>query len=264
MLAAACMWTTLFLFIAVSFQEPNLLETAKSHLSKGHEVKALEDIENIFKEARQELYPEACQLQFQICNDYFNGKKRKILGLRLQSADDWATEIALRIQERDCPPEIKESAAWALANYYDKKQKHREAEDYFKDYLEDFPESPKRAEVLLKLIRLSRAQFQGIDRSVECIERAESYAEDLIENFPEFAGQNKIGESLLEELREVLAASKFDTVLWYSKRGDWVSAKYSAQRLCAESKLSATPSAQKARSWLQERFPNALKAPNQP
>ena len=145
-----------------------------------------------------------------------------------------------------------------MASYYEKLKKHREAEEYFGDFLKNYSSSAKNperlAQALLKMIKLARAQYQGIERGMECIERAESYSSELIEEFPELAAENKIDEASLTELREIQAASKLNTAQWYSKQGDWVSARYVLKRLCSETRLAATPSAEKARSWLIERF----------
>jgi outer membrane assembly lipoprotein YfiO len=193
--------------------------------------KALYDYEMVIN-----LYPDseaffpALEREFQIAQTFSSGVKRRLWGMRIMPAEAEAEEFLIRIQERTPGSSLAEQAGKALGDHYYNRKEMLLAAEAYDIFLENYPRSQWRPEIMKKLIDANLATFKGprFDATglIEARERIDDYKRD----FPASA-EKQGADALLVRIDESLAQKALVTARWYDKKDKLVSAKFMYKRV---------------------------------
>ena len=172
----------------------------------------------------------AMEREFEIARLFGNGVKRHFLGMRILPAYEEAEEILIRIQERAPGSDLGEKASLELGDFYFRRAQMTQAAEAYDLFLQNYPRSPHRERVLLRIIQSNLATFKGprFDSTglIEAQQRIRQYDKD----YPVAA--EKIGTPALNvRIDESLALKVYHTARWYERTGERVSAIYNYRRV---------------------------------
>ena len=226
-------------------------------LAMDREWHALSDYEINIAERfpESEVFPIALERQFEIARLYLGGLRRRVLGLRLESAADDAVEALLRIQERMPQSELAERAAIEVMDYYYRTGQLELATTMSDIYLTNYPRGQRRVEALTLSIRANIALYRGPTYNGSSLLDATEQIRRLMRLYPIVAEQEGLGEQQLEAIEEASADQLLDTARWYLQRGDSPSARYTLEQLVRKHPRSGAASQamklMQSRHWLE-------------
>lgn len=145
---------------------------------------------------------------------------------------DQAVEILSRISERAPGTKIARDALWVLGNLHLNLKENANAEGVFRLFIENANQDEREALAHELRLRAALGQYRGKEYDVSCLDRAEKYAAQIKEKYPEEAEdllKNYANE--LETLDERRAESMFEQASFYRRRNDSVSERYVLKRL---------------------------------
>jgi len=226
-------------------------------LAMDREWNALSDYEiNIaVRFPESDVFPIALERQFEIARLYLGGLRRRMLGFRLENANDDAIEALLRIQERMPSSELAERAAIEVMDYYYRTGQLELATTMSDIYLTNYPRGQRRVEALTLAIKANIARYRGPTYDGRSLLDAAVQIRRLMLLYPLVAEQQGLGEAQLEAIDEASADQLFDTARWYLKRGDPPSARFTLGRLVRKYPRSQAAAraldVMDSRGWLQ-------------
>ncbi len=202
-------------------------------LAMDREWHALSDYEtNIAaRYPESDVFPIALERQFEIAKLYMNGLKRRVLGVRFESAADDAVEAMLRIQERMPRSELAERAAIEVMDYYYRTGQLELATTMSDIYLTNYPRGQRRVEALVLAIKANIALYRGPTYNGASLLDAREQIRRLMTLYPNVAEREGLGDAQLEAIDEASADQMFDTARWYMQRNDQPSAKFMLKQL---------------------------------
>lgn len=225
-------------------------------LAMDREWHALADYEVNIAERypESEVFPTALERQFEISKLYLRGLKRRLLGFRLENAEDDAIEALLRIQERMPQSELAERAAIEVMDYYYRSGQLELATTMSDIYLTNYPRGQRRVEALVLAIRANIALYRGPTYDGSSLLDAREQIRRLMRQFPIIAQREMLGEEQLGAIDEASADQLFDTARWYLQRGDPPSARYTLKQLVRKHPRSQAAAAamelMESRQWV--------------
>lgn len=193
--------------------------------------RALYDYEYVIRSfPGTEQFNLAMEREFEIARLFGNGVKRHFLGMRILPAYEEAEEILIRIQERAPGSDLGEKASLELGDFYFRRAQMTQAAEAYDLFLQNYPRSPHRERVMLRIIQSNLATFKGprFDSTglIEAQQRIRQYDKD----YPVAA--EKIGTPALNvRIDESLALKVYHTARWYERTGEQISAIYNYRRV---------------------------------
>lgn len=216
----------------------------------GNEYRSLYDYEAVIREfPASGHFLDAIQRELDIGTAYVNGRRRKILGLRIEGAKSLGEELLLRVQERVPGSALSEQAALELASYYYRERDLELAADMYDIFLETYPDSEHARDALLRSIQANIARFKGPAYDGSGLIDARLQIDRYVRRYPAEAVRDGVAEGLAARVDESRALQKLEAARWYLRTGDDTAARFSLQRLLDE--FPATSAAQRALEIMQ-------------
>ncbi|MFP4145388.1 MAG: outer membrane protein assembly factor BamD [Phycisphaeraceae bacterium] len=192
---------------------------------------ALYDYEQVIRQyPASDAYHEALEQEYRIAEVYLAGFKRKFLGLRILPATGEAEILLIRLQQRAPGTELAQKAMLRLGQHYFDQGEMGKAADVYELFLENYPQSERRQEAMLQLIRANLARFEGPAFDATGLLEAGQRLRQFARQFPAAAEEENV-EGQLTRIEHSLARKDFEVARWYEKRGEDVSAAALYQRL---------------------------------
>lgn len=207
-----------------------------AYLAEDREYMALLDYERVCIDfPGSEEYVPAMERELAIGVAYLKGKKKRTFGVRITSARLEGEELLVRVQERLPYSELAEQAGYELGNYYfytavDLKS----ASQMYRIFLERYPNSRHRQEVMKQLVYSYVARFKGPGYDPSGLTEARALVEEFRDRYPIEAERADLNTALLVSIDEQQAAHDLKIARWYLRRGDGVSARFRFGRLMNE------------------------------
>ena len=177
-----------------------------------------------------EQFNTALQREFQIARLYSHGVRRKFLGMPIITCYSEAEEILIRIQERAPGSQIGERASLELGEHYLRMGEIHNAATAFDMFLVNYPHSPRREYVMLRLIQTDLAIFKGPQFDATGLLNAAERIKMYQKEYPASA-QKMDATGILNRIDESLARREYLTAQWYAQTGEKVSAIYMYRRV---------------------------------
>ena len=208
---------------------------ADSYLGRGFEYKALFDLERILREyPASEFFITANEREMDIALAYAGGLRKRIFGMRLADATDYAVEILIRIQERLPGSALAEKAAITLADFYYNRRDMRLARDAYDLYILNFPNGPNRLKAERRLIFADIARFKGPRYDSSGLLDARIRIKNFERRYPAEAERIGLNDGMIARIDESLAAQLLDSAKWYLTQNDAPAARITLTRLLAQ------------------------------
>jgi hypothetical protein len=228
-----------------------LLLRGNSKVAAGREFAALYDYEEIARDfAGSEVFAAALEKELEVAELYLAGRKKRVLGVRIESGVPFAEEIILRINERLPGSKLAERALRGLADHYYGARDLRTAAETYDVYLSLFPTSPGRGHALQRRVFATLAQYRGPQFDGRGLEDAKFQIEDFQREFPRQARDLGMTDALTARIEESQAEELLITARWYLNRDDLPAARLTLNRLIR--KYPATAAAQDAMATCEE------------
>jgi outer membrane assembly lipoprotein YfiO len=214
------------------------------------------------------LFGTALYRQYDIANAFLNGYKRKLLGLRLLSAEDEAIDMMFRIQERSPGSPLSEKCLLRTADYYYGASQWDLASDAYAAYLRSYPRSPEVSRVRLRRAFSSYAQFHGVRFDATPLVDARAQFEDIKARYPEMASENNI-QKFIDGINQTLARKMLISADYYRRTGEPRASAYTLRQLIntypgmKEAELAKAELAKMPESALREPPPISIR-PSEP
>ncbi len=203
-----------------------------ARVKRGREYKSLFDFETVIRDFPSSPYfLKAVEQEYDIAIAYINGLKRRFLGVRYESARPTGEELLIRIQERVPGSELAENAAMALAEHYYKRRELKLAAEMYAIFRENYPNSSKRRQAMLRQIEANIARFKGPRYDGSGLLDAKLLIEQYQREFPGDSIRSGITDGLDAWIDESAAQQVLDTARWYLKVKDSTSARFYLARL---------------------------------
>ncbi len=205
-----------------------------ARVAGGNFYKALHDYEYLIRRyPASEQFAVALEREYQIARMFINGKKRKVLGMRLLPATGDAAEILIRIQERAPGSAVGEKAHLLLGDHYFNSGQMVNAAEAYDLFLLNYPYSDQREFAMLRVVQANLARYKGpaFDQRglIEAQQRLRLYTME----YP--AAAEQIGaEALMFRIRESLSQRDVITADWYTQRGESLSAAVLYRRVITD------------------------------
>lgn len=207
-----------------------------AYLAEDREYMALLDYERVCIDfPGSEEYVPAMERELAIGLAYLKGKKKRTFGLRITSARLEGEELLVRVQERLPYSELAEQAGYELGNYYFHTAVDlKAASEMYRIFLERYPNSRYRQEVMKQLVYSYVARFKGPGYDPSGLTEARALVEAFRDRYPIEAERADLNTALLVSIDEQQAAHDLKIARWYLRRGDHVSARFRFGRLINE------------------------------
>lgn len=192
-------------------------------------------------------YPAALELQYQLGDSLFNGRKLKLLGVPMMDGTDEGIEMMFRIQQRSAGSPIAERALRRTADYYFADGQFDLAADAYGAHAKAYPRNPNLPEILLRQAFANYAQFTGLKYDPTPLVNARSQMVELVNKYPEVAQRENI-PSFVESIDKTLARKLFQTADFYRRTHKPTAEKQVLEVLVKE--YPQTDEAQQARRML--------------
>ncbi len=203
-----------------------------ARLGQDDEFQAMYDYEEVVKGfPSSEYFVTALERELEVAKLYLNGRRKKMFGMRIDSGTPIAEETIMRINERLPGSRLAEKALMELGDFYYRRRDLRMAAETYDTFLKLFPESSLRRKAYQRLIYSNVAMFKGTSYDASSLTDAKIQIQDFRSRFPADAEQAGLGDELVVRLDESSATQQLKVARWYNKRGDWVSAKATLNRL---------------------------------
>lgn len=159
----------------------------------GDRIRAYYFLEELMdKHPASPLFQRALQREYEIADAFLNGYKLKILGMRIQSANDQAIDILYRIQLRSPGSQLAERSLLRTADWYYADGQFDLAGDAYAAYVRQYPRSPLVPRVQLRGAFCSYAQFRGVKFDATPLLDARAQLVALVEDQPTLAREENI------------------------------------------------------------------------
>jgi outer membrane protein assembly factor BamD (BamD/ComL family) len=220
-------------------------------LARGEEGEALRDYEEIVKNhGSSEFFPLALEREMDVAKLYLKGRRKKSLGLRIDSGIPLAEEILLRVNERLPGSKLAERALMELADFYARTRDLPMAAEAYDVFVRAYPRSSMHARAMERRVYATVAQFKGPRYDASMLKDAAVQVEEFRARHPAAAQESGMTDALVARLDESAAAAMLTTARWYIKRDDPVSARLTLSRLVR--RHPRTGAAQDALTMLQD------------
>ena len=203
----------------------------------GNEFAALFHYERLIREFPESSeFVTAIEREVDIAEDYFNGKRKKFLGLPLRSESSRTTaeELLVRAQERMPGSRLAERAAIMLADYYYRVRDLDLAAEMYDIFLTNFPNSRHRQRALRNRIYANIASFKGPEYDGLALLESQLQIRQFAREYPADAERAFLNEALVARIDESTATQQLRAAEWYLKNDDNPSAAYTLRRLLRE------------------------------
>lgn len=212
----------------------------------------LDELLDTYPESR--FFAPALERQYAIADEYLNGYKDKLLGMRVVGQDDKAIDMLFRVRERAPGSPLAERALLRTADYYFATSQFDFAGDAYQAYARAYPRSPEMGKVKLRQALSSLAQFRGTKFDSTPLIDARAQFEDLKVRYPDVAQQADV-QKFIDTINRTLARKLLGTADFYRRTNKPKAAAYSLLTLVAT--YPTTAEADQARAELQ-RLPKAV------
>ena len=233
-----------------------LLGQANYAIGGGNRTKAFYNFDELldkYPDSRY-FYP-ALQRQYDIADAYLRGYRTYFLGLPVFGAEDQATEMLWRIQQRAPGSPLAEKSLLRVADYYYSDAQFDIAADAYAAYIRNYPRSPLVSRVRLRQAFSALAQFRGIHFDATPVIDARQQLVNVAADFPEIAEQENVS-ALLSRIDEALAKKLLATADFYRRTGKETSAVYQWRYLIEQ--FPNSPEAAEAQRRLDRVPPDVL------
>lgn len=178
---------------------------------------------------------------FNVAEVFLSGARRKVWGIPLLRADDWALDVMDRISTEYAKDPLAELAVKTKADYYFNRGDFALAELEYARLVQEFPESRYRQYSMRRTADAAVASFNGILFDDAPLVEAEERLRHYVSEYPGEAEQE--GVSLqLQEIREKRGSKEFEIADYYRRTGHLKAASY-----CYQSVLTHWPDTVAAR-----------------
>lgn len=203
----------------------------------------LDELLDFHPESR--FFTPALEKQFRIADEFLKGRKRKLLGFRVLSADDEAVDMLFRIQERVPGSPLAERALRRTADHYFATSQFDLSGDAYAAYARSYPRSPEVGRVRLQQAFSSFAQFRGARFDSTPLIDARAQFEDIKARYPELGEQAGV-QKFIDTINQTLARKLLNTADFYRRTGKPKASAYALLTLTAT--YPRTPAAEQARA----------------
>ncbi|NOS99260.1 MAG: outer membrane protein assembly factor BamD [Phycisphaerales bacterium] len=155
---------------------------------------------------------------FNVAEVFLSGVRRKVWGIPLLRADDWALDVLDRISTEYTKDPLAELAVKTKGDYYYGRGDFSLAELEYARVLQDFPASRYRQYSMRRAADSAVASFNGILFDDAPLVEAEERFRQYVSEYPGVAEQE--GVSLqLQDIREKRASKEFEVGDYYQRTG---------------------------------------------
>ena len=219
----------------------------------------LDEILQNYPESR--LFYPALELQYKIADEYLNGHKDTILGMRIVGREGEAIEMLYRIQQTSPGSPLAEKALLRTADYYYSDLDYDLAADAYNVYIKTYPRSPVVPKVKLRKAFAALAQFRGTKFDATPLTDARSQLVDISEQYPQLAEEENVAV-VIEKIDSTFAAKLYVTADFYRRTHEPDAAVYTYRELIAN--YPTSPEAAAAKRWLMKMPVKSLAMPEPP
>lgn len=179
---------------------------AEALFHEGDVVKSFFYLDQLLDEHPESpLFYQSLEKQYAIAEQFLNGRKRKLLGMPMMSAEEEGVEMLFRIQQRAPKSPIAEKSTLRTADYYYAAAEYDLAADAYRSYIESYPRSPNAPRAMLRQAYANMAQFRGLKFDANPVIEARSQLQDVVAKYPDLAAQENIPE-LLNRIDNTMAS----------------------------------------------------------
>lgn len=208
---------------------------ADSYLGRGYEYKALFDLERVLREfPESEHFITANERELDVALAYAGGLRKRIFGVRIADATDYAVEILIRVQERLPGSALAEKAAITLADFYYDRREMKLARDAYDLYIMNFPSGPNRLKAERRLVFADIARFKGPRYDSSGLLDARVRIKNFERRYPGEAERIGLNDGMVARIDESLAAQLVESAKWYLTQKDEPAARITLQRLLVD------------------------------
>ena len=178
---------------AATDRDRGLYLLAQVYFQSGDRVRSFYHLDELLDTyPASKLYTAALQLQYDLADDYLNGRKDTFLGLPILSMEDEAVEMLFRIQERAPGSPVAQAALKRTADYYFNTSQFDLAGDAYQAYLRTYPRSDDVPTVRLRQAFSSLARFRGPKYDATPLIDARSQFKLIEVQYPNLAAENNV------------------------------------------------------------------------
>lgn len=190
---------------------------AEAYRQTGDRIRAfyhLDELMDYYPDSR--LFGLALEKQYNIADDFLNGKTRRVLGFLAVTAREEAVEMLYRVQERAPGSPIAERALLRTADYYYDSSQFDLATDAYGAYIRAYPRSPEIPRVKLFRAFSSLAQFRGVLFDATPLIDAKAQLENILVQYPELSRQQSVRD-FVDRIDQTLATKVFAVADFYRR-----------------------------------------------
>ncbi len=192
---------------------------------------------------------DAIKREFEIANEFFEGSKVKVLGVKMLSGQDKALELYNHIVKNAPFGTYGDQAQFKIGELYKKQGQYDLSKKAFQTLVDEYPSSPLAAQARYEVAHSSMlASNSG--------QFDEQHAEKAIEEFQDFKKEYPVEPQAVEadesirQIREEKALRALDVASFYETQKKWKSAKVYYEELIRN--YPETPSAAEAKKRLDD------------
>ncbi|MCC6951191.1 MAG: outer membrane protein assembly factor BamD [Phycisphaerales bacterium] len=209
-----------------------LMLRASARLAGGDEFESLYDFEQVIRDyPGSENFVAALEKESEVAELYLKGRRKKVLGLRLESGIPVATEILLRINERLPGSKLAERSLLRLADYYYEQRELEMAGETYDVFLSLYPRSEHRAKALQRRVYANITRFKGPAFDATSLQEAQYQIEDFQREFPIEAQRVGMTDALAARVEESRAEQLLLVARYYLEDNDRPAARLTLSRL---------------------------------
>lgn len=209
-----------------------LMLRASARLAGGDEFESLYDFEQVIRDyPGSENLVAALEKEYEVAELYLKGRRKKMLGLRLESGIPIATEILLRINERLPGSRLAEKSLLRLADYYYEQRELEMAGETYDVFLSLYPRSEHRAKALQRRVYANITRFKGPAFDATSLQEAQYQIEDFQREFPVEAQRVGMTDALAARVEESRAEQLLLVARYYLEDNDAPGARLTLSRL---------------------------------
>ncbi|MDP6379771.1 MAG: outer membrane protein assembly factor BamD [Phycisphaerae bacterium] len=197
--------------------------------------------------AGSEHFADALNRQFNIAEIYFGPTRRKIWGIPMFSGNDEAIEILRKVYERQPSGWLAGNALLRIGDYYYGQEFPVEAENYYEQYVKEFPEREHVKEAMIRSAQCAIEQCKGAVYDTMPLNVARDRLHRFQKTYPE-EGKKEGIRLALASIRLVEAEKEYRIANYYRRAGHADAAAYYAERVMVE--YGDTPWAERARQLI--------------
>ncbi len=209
-------------------------------LAEGREEAAIRDYEQLVTLfPSSEHFVTALEREFEIANTYLDGRRRKVLGVRIDSGVPVAEAIIYRIGLRLPNSRLLERALLALGDFYFRDRDLKMAIQAYDVFAAMFPRSEYVSLAKQRRIYATIAMVKGPRYDASPYRDAIVLTREFAEQFPREAEEKGLSDALEVRLVESIAQQRLQTARFTMKRGDDVGARYILNRIIRDTPETA-------------------------